>query len=295
MADAGVRYALVTGGNKGIGLEICKQLASKGIKVILTSRDEKRGLEALQILNHSGLSHHVDFLQLNVVDSASIAAAVQFLTTKSNLNNAGILGVELEGDISIFQELVEPNAATVFANSEVETPLQLKAKGTMIQTYEAGEKCIQTNFYGVKRVTEALIPLLQLSDSPTIVNVSSILGHLRLLRNERAKAVLSNEAGLTEESVDGVVREFLKDFKEEIGREQVAESRAAYKVSKAALNGYTKVLAKKHADFVINSLCPGFSRTDITSNLGAISAEEAGGRVVKLALLPRGGPTGLLY
>ena len=47
MADAGVRYALVTGGNKGIGLEICKQLASKGITVILTSRDEKRGNEAV--------------------------------------------------------------------------------------------------------------------------------------------------------------------------------------------------------------------------------------------------------
>ncbi|KAG6402795.1 hypothetical protein SASPL_135008 [Salvia splendens] len=298
MADAGCRYALVTGGNKGIGLEICKQLASKGITVILTSREEKRGLEALQALKDSGLSHHVDFLQLDVVDSASIAAAAQFLTTRYGrldilVNNAGILGAELEGDVSILQELVQANAATVFANSEVETPLQLKAKGTMIQTYEAAQKCIHTNYYGVKRVTEALIPLLRLSDSPTIVNVSSILGHLRLLRNERANAVLSNEAGLTEEAVDGVVREFLKDFKEGRLEESKWPSHgAAYKVSKAALNGYTKVLAKKHADFVINSLCPGFARTDITSNLGAISAEEAGGRVVKVALLPRGEPTG---
>ncbi|XP_047952915.1 (-)-isopiperitenone reductase-like [Salvia hispanica] len=163
----------------------------------------------------------------------------------------------------------------------------------MIQTYEAAEEVMQTNYYGVKRVTEAFIPLLQLSASPTIVNVSSMFGHLRLLRNERAKAVLSNEVGLTEESVDAVVREFLKDFKEGRLEESKWPSHgAAYKVSKAALNGYTKVLAKKHADFVINSLCPGFARTDITSNLGAISAEEAGGRVVKVALLPRGGPTG---
>ncbi|KAG6400586.1 hypothetical protein SASPL_137427 [Salvia splendens] len=298
MADAGCRYALVTGGNKGIGLEICKQLASKEIKVILTSRDEKRGLEALQTLNHSG---HVDFLQLNVVDTASIAAAAQFVTTKYGrldilVNNAGIIGAGVEGDVSILQELVEANTATVFANSEVETPPQLKAKGTMIQTYEAGEKCIKTNYYGVKRVTEALIPLLKLSASPTIVNVSSILGHLRLLQNERAKAVLGNEAGLTEESVDEVVREFLSDFKEGRLEESKWPSHgAAYKVSKAALNGYTKVLAKKHTDFIINSLCPGFARTDLTGNLGAISAEDAAQRVVKVALLPRGGPSGAFF
>ncbi|KAL1539986.1 (+)-neomenthol dehydrogenase [Salvia divinorum] len=301
MADAGGRYALVTGGNKGIGLEICKQLASKGITVILTSRDEKRGLEAVETLNHSGLSAHVVFHQLNVVDAASIAAAAQFLTAKYGrldilVNNAGILGVGLEGDVSILQELVEADAATVFTNSKAETPLQLKASGTMIQTYEAAQECIQTNFYGVKRVTEALIPLLKLSNSPTVVNVSSILGHLLLLRNERAKAVLSNEACLTEESVDGVVREFLSDFKEGRLEENKWPSHgAAYKVSKAALNGYTKVMAKKHGDFVINSLCPGFARTDITHNLGAISAEEAGQRVVKAALLPRGGPSGAYF
>ncbi|XP_047980766.1 (-)-isopiperitenone reductase-like [Salvia hispanica] len=300
MADAGVRYALVTGGNKGIGLEICKQLASKGIKVILTSRDEKRGLEALQILNHSGLSHHVDFLQLNVVDAASIAAAVQFFTTKYGrldilVNNAGVLG--LEGDVSIPQEVVEATVVAVVANSEVETPpLQLKTKGTTIQTYEAGEKCIHTNYYGVKRVTEAFIPLLQLSDSPTIVNVSSMGGHLTHLRNERAKAVLSNEAGLTEESVDGVVQEFLIDFKEgRLEKNKWLNHATAYQVSKAALNAYTKVLAKRHTDFIINSLCPGFARTDMNGNLGAISAEEAAQKVVRVALLPRGGPSGAFF
>ncbi|XP_047952529.1 short-chain dehydrogenase/reductase 2b-like [Salvia hispanica] len=94
MAEAATRYALVTGGNKGIGFEVCKQLASKGITVILTSRDEKRGLEAVQSLKDSGLSDYVVFHQLNVVDSASIAAAAQFLTTKYGrldilVNNAG--------------------------------------------------------------------------------------------------------------------------------------------------------------------------------------------------------------
>ncbi|XP_047980787.1 (-)-isopiperitenone reductase-like [Salvia hispanica] len=255
MAEAGSRYALVTGGNKGIGLEICKQLASKGITVILTSRDEKRGIEAVQSLKDSGLSDYVVFQQLNVVDSASIAAAAQFLTTKYGrldilVNNAGVSGVE--GDVSSLQEAIEAMAAAVFATSKAETPpLQLKASGTMIQTYEAAEEVMQANFYGVKRVTEAFIPLLQLSDSPTIVNVSSLSGHLNFLRNERAKAVLSNEAGLTEESIDEVVREFLIDFKEgRLEENKWLIDGVAYQLSKATLNAYTKVLAKKHTDFI---------------------------------------------
>lgn len=46
------------------------------------------------------------------------------------------------------------------------------------QPYELAEKCLQTNYYGGKRMCEALVPLLQLSDSPRIVNVSSAMGKL---------------------------------------------------------------------------------------------------------------------
>lgn len=48
------------------------------------------------------------------------------------------------------------------------------------QTHESTEKCLQTNFYGTKRMCEALIPFLQLSDSPRIVNVSSSWGKLKV-------------------------------------------------------------------------------------------------------------------
>ncbi|KAF2315334.1 hypothetical protein GH714_038860 [Hevea brasiliensis] len=76
------RYAVVTGANKGIGFEICRQLASNGIVVVLTARDEKRGLEAFQKLKDSGFSDLLVFHQLDVADAASIAALVDFIKTK---------------------------------------------------------------------------------------------------------------------------------------------------------------------------------------------------------------------
>ncbi|XP_034707202.1 (+)-neomenthol dehydrogenase-like [Vitis riparia] len=71
------RYGVVTGANKGIGLEICRQLASNGILVILTARDEKRGIEAVKNLKAAGLSGVV-FHHLNVKDPASIASLAKF-------------------------------------------------------------------------------------------------------------------------------------------------------------------------------------------------------------------------
>jgi (+)-neomenthol dehydrogenase len=73
----------VTGANKGIGLEICRQLTSNGIVVVLTARDEKRGLEAVQKMKDSGISDDlVVFHQLDVVDTDSIASLVEFVKTK---------------------------------------------------------------------------------------------------------------------------------------------------------------------------------------------------------------------
>jgi predicted amino acid dehydrogenase len=73
------RYAVVTGANKGLGWGIVKQLASKGVMVVLTARDETRGLEAVEKLNESGLSDHVVFHLLDVMDPASIASLADFI------------------------------------------------------------------------------------------------------------------------------------------------------------------------------------------------------------------------
>ena len=57
---------------------------------------------------------------------------------------------------------------------------QAEMSKMITQTYELAEECLQINYYGAKRTAEALIPLLQLTDSPRIVNVSSIMGKLEV-------------------------------------------------------------------------------------------------------------------
>lgn len=69
----------MTGSNKGIGLEIVRQLESKGVKVLLTARDDKKGHEAVRALKEAGLSDLVVFHQLDVVDPASVASLADFV------------------------------------------------------------------------------------------------------------------------------------------------------------------------------------------------------------------------
>jgi len=77
-----VRYAVVTGANKGIGYGICKKLASSGVMVVLTARNEERGLEAVERLkNELDLSDFVVFHQLDVDDPASVASLASFIKT----------------------------------------------------------------------------------------------------------------------------------------------------------------------------------------------------------------------
>ena len=70
---------MVTGANRGMGFEICKQLASNGVVVVLTARDEKKGIEALDKFKGSALSEHVIFHQLDVADTSSVASLADFI------------------------------------------------------------------------------------------------------------------------------------------------------------------------------------------------------------------------
>lgn len=116
------------------------------------------------------------------------------------------------------------------------------------------------------------------------------------IHNEWAKGVLNDVEGLTEERIDEVVNEFLRDFKE-----GVLEAKGwphymgAYTVSKAAMNAYTRLLAKKNPSFRINCVCPGYVKTDINFNTGVITVEEGAACPVMAALFPDEGPSGLFF
>ncbi|KAM4084227.1 hypothetical protein ACB094_08G116800 [Castanea mollissima] len=283
------RIALVTGANRGIGFEISKQLASNGVKVILTARDVKRGNEAVEKLNAAGYCD-VIFHQLDLEDSASISTLADFITNQFGkldilINNAGVNGA------IVSEELWKLDVTEILLGANVR-PL----KELVNQTYETTKNCLRTNYYGIKQLSKTIIPLIELSNSGRIVNVSSIMGQLKFISNENARKELEDIDGLTEEKVDKVVDGFLEDAKENlIETNGWPANFSAYHVSKAALNAYTRILARKYPKIAINSVHPGYVSTDINHNTGVLTAEEGARGPVMLALMPEGGPSGLFF
>ncbi|KAK7390368.1 hypothetical protein VNO78_25673 [Psophocarpus tetragonolobus] len=286
------RYAVVTGANKGIGLQIVRQLASAGIKVVLTARNVERGLKALETLKASCLSHLVVFHQLDVADATSVASLADFIKSKYGkldilINNAATGGV-------VFKEDKDSITAVILNRGAVSEGCGTEA---LTETYELAEECFKINYYGTKIMVESLMPLLQLSDSPKIVNVSSYMGQLESFpKGSWARGVFSDVDNLTEEKVDEILKRFLRDFKEgSLESKGWPKYVGAYIVSKAAMNGYTRILAKKYPSLCINSVCPGYVKTDLTANTGFLTAEEGAASPVRLALLPNGSSSGLFY
>ncbi|XP_045804882.1 (+)-neomenthol dehydrogenase-like [Trifolium pratense] len=288
MAEARQRLAVVTGANRGVGFAICKQLGSNGIKVVLAARDEKRGLEAVKKLKELGLPGNVVFHQLDVTDSASIASFAKFITTQFGkldilVNNAAIVGANVDGEaLAALGVVVDPG---------------LVDWGKIYsENYALVEKSLRTNYFGTKELTRALIPLLQCSNLPKIVNVSSSLGRLQVMPNGRPKGVLSGVENLTEEKIDEILSEFLNDYKE--GSHETKGwpiSNSGYIVSKVALNAYTRVLAKKYPSFSINAISPGYVKTDMNHGNGVLTSDEGAEPIVRLALLYYDSPSGLFF
>lgn len=289
------RIAVVTGGSKGIGLEVCKQLAGSGITVVLTARDETRGTAAVEQIVRLGHSD-VIFHQLDITDALSIARLTDFLKARFGkldilVNNAATDGIE---------QVLDPVYGSIPGDEKFDGMDAYQRIDWMWancrETYETAKQGLQTNYYGTKRVTEALLPLLQSSSDGRIVNVSSNFGLLSLFRNEELKQELNDVERLTEERLDELLAMFLQDF--EAG---AAEARgwpaefSAYKVAKAAMNAYSRILAKRHPELRLNCAHPGYVRTDITRNSGILTPEEGARNVVKVALLPEDGPTGVYF
>lgn len=166
----------------------------------------------------------------------------------------------------------------------------------MDQTFDKAKQCVETNYYGTKRVTEALLPLMKLSASARIINITSFYGQIKFINNENIKSELRNTDSLTVEKLDRIMQQFLQDFEEDnLQANGWPVIVSAYKVSKAAVNAYTRITAAKYPSMVVNCIHPGLVKTKMTCYTGNLTAEEGARGPVTLALSPDNSPSGLYY
>lgn len=219
--------AIVTGGNRGIGYEICKELSMSGCRVVLTSRNEKDGQKAVAALrDHENIAYH----KLNVTNSADIASLRDWILKTYGrvdilINNAGVY---LDEGVSVF---------------------------------DVDEKIVQetlaVNFYGAFHMCRAFVPIMKQNGYGRIVNISSGYGAMN----------------------------------------EIAGYEAAYRISKAALNALTLIIADELRDgsIKVNAVCPGWVSTDMGGKMAPISPQTAARDIVHFALVNAKGPTGSFF
>jgi NAD(P)-dependent dehydrogenase (short-subunit alcohol dehydrogenase family) len=186
------RTALVTGGNRGIGQQVCRELARAAWHVLLTARDPTQGqLAAAQLRTATG--GRVTFLPLDVTSPDSIADLARRLEQTvirldALVNNAGVYG-ERRG-----------------------------VAGT--------RRTLETNFFGALRASEALLPIL--NDGATITNVTSGLGALTQLSDRRRRQLA--DPGLTRERLVALMQERIATAAKGSGTDAYGVSKAALNV-----------------------------------------------------------------
>jgi NAD(P)-dependent dehydrogenase (short-subunit alcohol dehydrogenase family) len=219
------RVALVTGANRGIGFEICRQLAQRGIDVKLGARNVEKARDAADRLSSEGLS--VAPLVLDVRSEASIKSVVEGIDREHGrldilINNAGVF-LDKDG-----------TAETIDLD---------RVRQTM-----------ETNLHGPIMLCQAVVPMMKRQGYGRIVNLASEL------------------ASLTD----------------------MEALYPAYRMSKTALNAYSKILAQELAGsgILVNSMCPGWVKTEMGGPDAIREIEDSVDTALWLATLPDDGPTG---
>jgi len=218
---------LITGANKGLGHEAARRLVVAGHDVWIGARDAQAGQAAAEELG-------ARFVALDVTDDGSVAAAVQTVRDAGTgldvlVNNAGIAGSRQ----SVPETTADPVAA-VYA----------------------------TNVLGVVRVTQAFLGLLEASERPVIVNVSSGMGSL----------TLTSDPDRVESTIVAL----------------------AYPSSKSAVTMITTQYAKALPHMRVNAADPGYTATDLNGHSGPQTVTEGTDAIVALAQLGPDGPTGTI-
>ena len=223
------KIAIVTGGNRGIGHEIARQLMKADLFVVIGARTEPKCALALDSLRREGAN--VSAFPLDVNDTKSVRRFVEHLEKQHGapsvlVNNAGVYPESTDAKVV--------DASTAIWR----------------ETFE-------TNVFGAMRMCREVVPLMKKIRYGRIVNISSGLGQLH----------------------------------------QMGEGSPAYRVSKAALNALTRTLAAEVAGsgILVNSMSPGWVKTDMGGEEAPRTVEEGADTAVWLSLLPSNGPTGQFF
>jgi NAD(P)-dependent dehydrogenase (short-subunit alcohol dehydrogenase family) len=157
MSETAGRIALITGANKGIGLETARQLGKLGVTILVGARDLAKGEAAAEVLR--GIGVEASAIQLDVVSEADREAAAK----------------RIEKEFGRLDILI--NNAGVFLDSR-------KANETSTTSSKVLHDTFETNFFAAVALTQTLLPLMRKSAAGRIVNLSSILGSLTLHATE---------------------------------------------------------------------------------------------------------------
>ncbi|KAK3264717.1 hypothetical protein CYMTET_26562 [Cymbomonas tetramitiformis] len=226
--------AIVTGANKGIGLECVRRLcasANPSAKVVLTSRNVDLGKAAVSELEKDAslkvlpIFHELDITKVQSINAFSTWVSQELGGVDALINNAG------------------------FSYKMTATePFEIQARNT-----------IDINYYGTKKVCQTLLPLMR--ERGRIVNISSSAGENALSSmsvDTKARFLACNNT----EMLDTILEEFVSAAEAGDHKEK-GFAGSAYGMSKAGVTQLTRILSVEASNIMVVSCCPGLCRTDM--------------------------------
>ena len=243
---------MVTGGNRGIGLETCRQLAQRGLRVILAGRDLAKAEAAAASLAPASIEARA----LDVSDPASVAAFVARLASDEVIVNVLVNNA----DIALQGFDADRAAAT-----------------------------LNVNYFGAARVTDAVLPLMPAGGR--VVMVSSGMGELSAYSPELRERFLARalDRAALDALVNSFVNDVRRGLHEQRGWPSNAY-RVSKDALNAYFRILAPSLTTRGV--LVNAVCPGWVRTDLGGAGASRSVETGATGVVWAATLPANGPSG---